>query len=60
MSSHIKMICAHCGSDKLLFDASVTWNVDNQKMEIVSWNDAYPFCYDCEDDTIANEEEING
>lgn len=47
--------CNRCRSEKLLFDAHATWNVDKQDYELATVFPKPVFCEPCEDDVSYTE-----
>jgi len=47
MTERKTYICNHCGSDEILFDAWVAWDVENQCMSITTTMDKGHVCENC-------------
>ena len=46
-----KVVCATCGSEDLIFDGRVKWNVEKQEWEVYYVDhDENPYCNECEDE----------
>lgn len=53
----VKKVCANCGSDNVVTDAWVSWDIDSQQWVIddIFDND---YCKSCEGETTIQDEEI--
>ena len=54
----IRMVCSHCGSDKLWFDAYAVWNEETQQFELKTVFPKPTMCEQCAGETSVKEEEI--
>lgn len=57
MSQKIKMVCAYCGSDRVMRDAWAEWDVERQEWVLLTVFD-YAHCEDCGGETSLSEVEI--
>ena len=55
----VKKVCSHCGSENVVSDAYVSWNVETQEWDTVESVFDMEFCYDCEGETTIVDEEID-
>jgi hypothetical protein len=55
----VRKVCKTCGSENVVSDAYVSWNVETQDWDIVESVFDMEFCYDCEGETTVVDEEIN-
>ena len=51
----IAIVCAECGSDDILLNASVRWDVKTQEYEVVNVYDRGHYCADCGSDSYTKE-----
>lgn len=49
MSEKIKPICEECGSEKVVADAFVQWNIEKQSWEVQVAFDKDSTCHECGD-----------
>lgn len=47
MSVKVRMVCSHCGGDRVRRDADATWNADSQQWELAGVYDKGSTCDDC-------------
>ena len=45
----MKPVCTDCGSDNLVFDAHIQWNITKEDWELISEPDIW-YCRTCSDD----------
>jgi hypothetical protein len=57
--SKVRKVCKHCGSENVVSDAYVSWNVETQEWDTVESVFDMEFCYDCEGETTVIDKEIN-
>lgn len=55
----VKKVCSACGSERIVRDAWVEWDEENQSW----WNDVnnifdYMFCLDCEEETNCTDKPL--
>lgn len=47
MAERNTYVCNHCGSNDILFDAYAAWDVENQRMSLVTTFDKGHMCEGC-------------
>lgn len=52
----VRMVCSHCGNDRVFRDAWVEWDVETQAWVIADIFD-YAYCNDCEGETSIDTED---
>jgi hypothetical protein len=55
----VKMVCRHCGSENVLADAYVQWNVPHQCWEIQNVFGSGHYCEDCDGECKLDEVECD-
>ena len=59
MKKKVNMICENCESTDVVADAYATWNVEEQKWELISTYDKGSYCNSCDDECRIVEQEID-
>lgn len=56
--SKVRKVCKECGSEDVVVDAWVGWNVETQEWDTVENVFDMEYCKDCEGETTIEDEEI--
>lgn len=58
MKTRVQMICKYCGSDQVLADAYVKWDIETQEWEVANIFEKGAVCEVCDGETRIVEKKI--